>query len=58
MIPSTDGATVAAVCGYADQPHLVRDFVAFTGLAPGAWLAAEVGNLQAADPVAGRDWAS
>jgi transcriptional regulator GlxA family with amidase domain len=58
MIPSTDGATVAAVCGYADQPHLVRDFVAFTGLAPGAWLAAEVGNLQAADAAAARDWAS
>jgi AraC-like DNA-binding protein len=58
MIPSTDGATVAAVCGYADQSHLVRDFVAFTGLPPGAWLAAEVGNVQAADAAAGRDLAS
>jgi AraC-like DNA-binding protein len=58
MIPSTDGATVAAVCGYADQSHLVRDFVAFTGLAPGAWLAAEVGNLQAPDVTPGRDLAS
>lgn len=58
MIPSTDGATVAAICGYADQSHLVRDFVAFTGLAPGAWLAAEVGNLQAPDAAPDRDLAS
>jgi AraC-like DNA-binding protein len=58
MIPRCSGATVAATCGYADQSHLVRDFVEFTGLAPGAWLAAEVGNLQAPDAAAGQDWAS
>ena len=58
MIPGSNGAVVAAVCGYADQSHLVRDFVDFTGLAPRAWLAAEVGNLQAPDAAAGRDWAS
>lgn len=58
MIPGCSGAAVAATCGYADQSHLVRDFVEFTGLAPGAWLAAEVGNLQAPDASAGRDWAS
>ena len=58
MIPGSNGAVVAAVCGYADQPHLVRDFVDFTGLAPSAWLTAEVGNVQAVDAAAGRDWAS
>ena len=58
MFPRSGGATVAATCGYADQSHLVRDFVDFTGLSPSAWLAAEVGNLQAPDTAAGRDWAS
>ena len=58
MLPRVPGAVVAATCGYADQSHLVRDFVDFTGLAPRAWLAAEVGNLQAPDAAAGRDWAS
>jgi AraC-like DNA-binding protein len=58
MIPQCTGAIVAATCGYADQSHLVRDFVAFTGLSPSGWLAAEVGNLQAPDGAAGRDLAS
>ena len=58
MLPRLPGAVVAATCGYADKSHLVRDFVDFTGLAPRAWLAAEVGNLQAPDTAAGRDWAS
>jgi AraC-like DNA-binding protein len=58
LVPDENGAAVAAVCGYADQSHLVRDFVAFTGLGPRAWLAAEVGNLQAREAVADRDWAS
>ncbi|GAA0037429.1 helix-turn-helix domain-containing protein [Brevibacterium metallidurans] len=34
-------AEVAAVCGFADQSHLVRDFTAFAGLSPTAWLAAD-----------------
>jgi AraC-like DNA-binding protein len=58
MLPGRSGAAVAATCGYADQSHLVRDFVDFTGLAPSAWLAAEVGNLQASDDTAGRHLAS
>ncbi|BDG03147.1 helix-turn-helix transcriptional regulator [Anaeromyxobacter oryzae] len=29
-------ADLALACGYADQPHLVRDFKALTGRAPGA----------------------
>jgi AraC-like DNA-binding protein len=40
------GAEVAARCGYFDQSHLVRDFVAMTGLTPTRWFAAEVGNVQ------------
>jgi AraC-like DNA-binding protein len=47
------GADVAARCGYADQSHLIREFVAFTGLSPTAWLASEVGNVQV-PPVAER----
>jgi AraC-like DNA-binding protein len=46
ILPHRLGADVASRCGYADQSHMVRDFVAFAGLSPSQWLAAEVGNLQ------------
>lgn len=35
-------ADVAAVAGYADQAHLVRDWRALTGLSPARWRKAEV----------------
>lgn len=39
-------AGIAAECGYVDQSHMSRDFVAMTGYPPLRWLAAEFGNIQ------------
>ena len=33
-----DWAGLAADCGFADQPHLVREFRAYAGISPTAWL--------------------
>lgn len=44
-----DWAGLAADAGYADQPHLVREFRSFTGLSPTAYFAArgqDVGFVQ------------
>jgi AraC-like DNA-binding protein len=35
--PRIDWADVAAAAGYFDQSHLIRDFVAFSGLGPAAY---------------------
>lgn len=41
-----DLASIAADCGYADQPHLTREFSRFAGLAPGEWIREEFRNIQ------------
>jgi AraC-like DNA-binding protein len=41
-----DLAALAAAAGFADQAHLIREWRAFTGLAPTRWLAAEFGFVQ------------
>ena len=45
-------AHVAAVCGYADQSHLTRDWRRFAGKSPTAWLTEELPFVQddAAEP--------
>ncbi len=45
-------ADVAAACGYYDQPHLNRDFVAFAGCPPGRWMADELPSVQDSGAVA------
>ncbi|WP_139107891.1 helix-turn-helix domain-containing protein, partial [Oerskovia enterophila] len=48
LAPSGPNLTAIAVrTGYADHSHLVRDFHAFAGLSPTAWLVEERANIQA-----------
>lgn len=42
-----DLARIALECGFADQSHLNRDFAAFTGASPTAWIAEEFPNIVA-----------
>jgi len=45
QIPDGSWSDVAAICGYADQSHLIRDFREFSGMSPGAFA-----RLAAPDP--------
>ena len=42
-------AAVAAACGYADQPHLTREFTGLAGCPPSTWLAEEFRIVQDTD---------
>ncbi|OJU82999.1 MAG: hypothetical protein BGO11_15530 [Solirubrobacterales bacterium 70-9] len=53
---SLDLAAVAAACGFADQPHLDREFRAFAGTSPSGWLAEEFPNIQAGGHRYAREW--
>jgi AraC-like DNA-binding protein len=53
-----DLAAVAADCGFADQPHLDREFREFAGTSPSGWIAEEFPNIQAGGHRYARDWES
>jgi AraC-like DNA-binding protein len=53
-----DLAGVAADCGFADQPHLDREFRGFAGISPSGWIAEEFPNIQAGGHRYARDWES
>ena len=42
-------ATVAARCGYADQSHLTREWVALAGCSPTEWKLRELPSVQDED---------
>lgn len=45
---------VAVRCGYADQSHLTREWVAFAGCSPTEWRRRELPSVQDDDPASGR----
>ena len=45
-VPATGLADIAARCGYADQSHLTREFVALLGCPPGRLLAEDLPSVQ------------
>lgn len=49
--PAGSWAAIAAACGYADQAHLIRDFVEMAGEPPGGWAR----RLALRDPRLARD---
>ncbi|MCM3844720.1 AraC family transcriptional regulator [Pseudonocardia sp. DR1-2] len=51
-------ALVAAECGYADQPHLSREFRALAGISPAAFRAEQFPFLHDAPPRPGQDRSS
>jgi AraC-like DNA-binding protein len=53
-----DLAGVAAECGFADQPHMDREFREFAGTSPSGWIAEEFPNIQAGGHRYARDWES
>lgn len=42
-----DLSAIASSCGYADHPHMTRDFLAFTGATPSGWMTEELDNILA-----------
>ena len=46
-------AEVAVRCGYADQPHLAREWRALAGCSVGTWLREELPFVQDSAPVEG-----
>ncbi|MGH3359075.1 MAG: helix-turn-helix domain-containing protein [Nocardioidaceae bacterium] len=49
---------VAHALGYYDHAHLVREFHGFLGCSPTAWLAEEIGNIQAGGHHCGGEFTS
>ena len=49
-------ARVAVECGYFDQAHLSRDFVALAGCSPSKWLADELPFVQDGAATESREW--